>query len=622
MSRWGAHVWRDAQPPPAVSSPIDWCERWLRIPGSARSSRYDSSITPWGIEPLLRATRGECRFVTFVKPVQSGGSVSGEAAICFWLATESGGDIQYNWEDDDKADDRWAKRFERILKACRPVMDRAPSLLKHDGYWKIGLVLFPHCNFIMQGVFTEKSVASDTIRFQINEEIHNWKPGRLAAADGRLTAVWNAVQFNISNAGMRGDQLHVKFESGTQQHWEVKCPGCSNPHHEANAVYHEMRTRWEDKRPKLGGLRYDADGCRLGDGEYDYNKLEKTVRYQMPCGYQICDELQARRALSLSGRYGEPKNKGARLSERSYILDGIAVDYIPWIKLIEEKHKALRALKLGDPEPYRRYVTERECRFWDPEERPVIGVVRLNTELKKNRDGLLNRAARFAAIDRQQGSLSGGELPYWWLLIRDFDSEGNSLLVYEGRLETDEQVVDVIKQHNVKPSCVVVDSGHDTMHVYQFCLRNGYNAIKGGGEHLYAHEDGGRKIFSQERFLYTMINSAPSREDPSEEPLFWYYSKSGIRDRLQWLRTSGKVKWEVPGDVSDNYKAHMESEEIRERRHPRTNQLIIEWVQVKKRNDLFVCEAYVAMLAEMAGLIGSGTENEQRTSLKHEGTGV
>ena len=113
------------------------------------------------------------------------------------------------------------------------------------------------------------------------------------------------------------------------------------------------------------------DGCRLADGGYDYNKLESSIRFQMPCGYEVRDEPRARRALSLSGRYGVPRNPGAKTSQPSYTLEAVAVDYISWLSLIQEKHAALRALRLGDPEPYRRYVTERECRFWDQEDRPV-----------------------------------------------------------------------------------------------------------------------------------------------------------------------------------------------------------------------------------------------------------
>ena len=37
----------------------------------------------------------------------------------FKAPKETGGDVQYNWEDDRKAGERWEKRVEKILKAAR-----------------------------------------------------------------------------------------------------------------------------------------------------------------------------------------------------------------------------------------------------------------------------------------------------------------------------------------------------------------------------------------------------------------------------------------------------------------------------------------------------------------------
>lgn len=597
VNPWLATTIRDRIPKEHTGSVIAWMERNVRLVGSALSERMDFSITPWTREPVEAACSGDCRRVTFIKPVQAGGSSIGEAALCYQISTQLTGDVQYNWPDDEKFGERWDKYTEKRIKACKPVMALAPSSLRQDGKWKRGQIIFTHCNFAMQGVWSPKNLDSDTIAFQVNEEVHGWKPGHLAKADNRQTAVWNRIQFNISNAGRANGQLHQRFNEGTQRQWEVLCPGCGK--------HHPMRTRWDTKRPDLGGLRYDADGCRMEGGFYNYNRLEATIRYQMPCGAEIKDDRRVRRQMSLGGRYGEPQNRGARPSDQSFILEAVAVDYIPWLTLIQEKHAALRAMRLGDPEPWWRYLAERECQFYNPEEdRPVVGSVVVNLAIKKTREGLQNRVARFGAADRQRGTLKHGELPHWWVIIRDVDAMGNSLLVFEGKMLTDDELGDVFKRHEVKPTCVVLDSGDWATHVYQTCFKFGFNAIKGSGEPNFIHPDGGRKIFSPEKPLHLMLNRPRTRENFEEEPLFWHYSKSGIRDRMHWLRGADGVKWEVPGDVSEDYKSHMESEELEERRHPRTNEVIVEWVQRRPRNDLFVCEAYVVMLMEMAGLIG------------------
>jgi hypothetical protein len=608
---------------------VRWVEREeIYVPTSSLSKRVDLRITPWLREPLSRLVDGT-RSVTFVKPVQCGGSTFGEVALLYWIVWGRSGFLQYNWSDDGKARDRWESRVQKLLWGNAVVLRKIQGLARHEAVK--GEIDFGNIFFRMQGAFNPSNLDSDSVRYQINEEVHDWEPGHLAKAYGRTTAIWNAIILNISNAGKKGDQLHQALEEGTNQQWEVKCNGCGNPHHEANTVFHIMRTRWEEKRPDLGGLRYEAEGCRRDDGSYDYNRLEGTIRYQMPCGFQVRDNPRDRAVMSRGGRYGPPRNMGAHLSNRSYTLEAVAVDYIPWLKLIQEKHKALLARRHGDPEPWRRYVTERECGFYDPGDFPITGTITLSTERKKSRTGLFEgrgedgrwqmadgkTGLRFFALDRQKGKGARQEFPHWWMVIRDVDEDGNSLLVFEGKLETDDQVLAVLKDHECEPHHGVADSGFNATHVYLFCLQNGINAIKGGAAPFYAHPDGARRIFGPEKPLHGFINRDPKYDyvmntegdhqpDP-REPLFWFYSKPGIRERLAWLRNS--TKWEVPGDVSLEYQSHMESEEMVERKNARTGEIFHEWRQLKERNDLFVCECYIAMQIEMAGLIG-GIEEE------------
>jgi hypothetical protein len=300
-------------------------------------------------------------------------------------------------------------------------------------------------------------------------------------------------------------------------------------------------------------------------------------------------------------------------------LEAVAVDYISWLGLIQQKHRALQALRCGDPEPWRKYLCERECVFWNPEDRPLVGQIVVRPGVMKNRGGLAEPKLRIFALDRQQGSLAHGELPHWWMVIRDVvdygeqpredgRKPGDSMLVWEGKCVTDEDVIDVLDQHECIRCLGVADSGDDTMFVYQFCLRYGINAIKGGKEMFYSHGDKGRKIFSVEKPLHQMTQCPPTRQDPVEEPQFWFYSKYGIRDRLQYLRGGGYFAWEVPEDVSDDYKKHNEAEVFREVK--RGGQIVHEYDQIKRRNDLYVCECYIAMLMEKYQLIGTIEETK------------
>lgn len=601
---------RSAIPAQRETSVARWADRHVKTFG-ARGNAFDSSKTPWVIEPMDRiGDGGITRKITVVGPVQSAKSVITEVGACYVLGTESSGDVQWNFQDDEFADDRWDKRLRRILENCEPVARRWPVGDRSQD--RKGLVIFPHCSLTVQGVFTRKNVASDSIRFQFNDEIHLWEPGRLAQAHNRTTAYWNSLVVNVSNAGDIGDQLHIEYADGTMQRWQVKCPGCGE--------FHSLRLRWKDDEAALGGLRYDAEGCRRDNGDYDYLKLESTVRLQLPCGFEVREDM--RRKLSETGRYSEPTNEGARVSHRSYSLDAAAIDYLPFIKLIQEKHKAIKAMRYGDPAPYRAYVTERECEFWDAEDRPMLKSIVLTRNAKKNREGLPGRFARYFSLDRQQGKLSAGELPHWWLVIRDVMPNGDSMLVWEGKCLTDENAVGTIKEHGCLMRHGVADSGDDTTHVYQFCLRHGINAIK-GSDTAHAHKDGTKKVYSVEKPLHKMINAPATfpyqrklciepggervmRLVPHiDEPLFWFYHNAGLRDRFAWVKSDKSVlKFEIPEDVSNDYKKHAEAWSLEERRNGKSKELVSQYVQHSRRDDLDKCEQYIVMMMEMAGLIG------------------
>lgn len=615
-----AKQFKAAIPQKPIASVVAWAEEFVRLPGSAKSERFDSSITPWTRVVIECCDDGVTQSFTFVKPIQGGGSVAGEIALCRWLATKNHGDIQYNWQTDDKADERFIKRMEKILQACGPVMKRAP---RNPDKWLKGLIIFPHANFIMQGIKTAKNVASDSICYQINEELHDtkdWTPGRVQQAHARTTAFWNHVIGNISNAGHKGSELEGLLLDGTNEAWEVLCPGCG--------LYHIMRNDYDEKEPHLGGIRYDSEACKISEGHYDYNKMQSSIRLQMPCGYPLRDDMELRKKLSITGRYSSPRNQGAHISNRSFTLEACSIDYIPFISLIQEKHKALKALRHGEPLLYEAYLRERSCRFWDPKKVLYSGEIVLQRLIVKNREGLKKNPdffGRFFAIDRQQGTKEKNELPHWWMVIRDVLNNGDSLLVYEGKIESDMNVVEVLEQHecirlnrfkeySVNIDCYgVADSGWDSINVYRLCYRYGFNAIKGASKSdLFRHEskdENGEivvthRIFEQgNKLVFQMLGIMKPRysfidgEPDPDEPRFFQYSKNGIRDRLNWLR-SGVVRWDVPSDVSQDYQEHMESEKLRDGK----------WVKRAEhaRNDLFVCEAYIALQMEQQGVIGLG----------------
>lgn len=590
---------------------MDWAEQCIRLPGSTLSERFNITITPWLREPLERIADNSTRTVTFVKPIQCGGSSIGEIALAWW-SSYGRGIIQNNWPKDDRAKSRWNERILPVLERCRSVKWSGDRFDRTNCQANlIGATLK------VQGVFIPDALDSDSVPYQVNEEVHSWKPGHMAKARGRQTAVWYSKAVDISNAGLTGDQLEGEYMAGTQQVWMVRCPGCGS--------YHKLQSRWEESKPELGGLRYDSAGCKRDDGSFDYNKLRPTIRYQMPCGHEVRDTPTERRALSLSGKYSEPQNTGATLTHRSYNLEAVSIDYIPWLKLIQEKHIALRSLKHGDPEPWRRYITERECRFYSEEMRPFQGRVVINSALKKNRGGLENRAARLWAADKQRGYRAQGELSHYWLVIRDVMENGDSLLVYEGQVSTDAELITILDDHACPRYAGGVDASWDTKSVLELCYRTGLNAFMGNASHKgwFVHGDKVKRFYSEGKPLHAELNMPPKFNYagsvdgwlPSrEEPMVIQYNLAGMLANLFFIREHEMnvkandphgdfIKWEVPGDASEEYKLQNEAWERTTVKQVKTNDEIEGFKKIRKADHMTMCEGYIAMMMDIGGYL-------------------
>jgi hypothetical protein len=295
----------------------------------------------------------------------------------------------------------------------------------------------------------------------------------------------------------------------------------------------------------------------------------------------------------------------------------VIVHDLDWMKPIQMKHEALAARLAGNIALWIKYQQEVECIPYDPAGIPIVNAVKITEGAKLTHEGLPEPKSRFGTLDRQRKT-EEYDKPYWYLVVRDhkvFYGVYKSKLIWEGRLNSDEDVVKKLQELKVAPWCVCADSGDDTDHVYLFCMKNGYNAIKGGKEKVYV-VDGARRMFSPERPLCEMIPCAPmypkiQRVDENNqvfddyddrEPEYWLYSKAAIAERLYWLRAD--CDYETPDDVSEEYKQHHDAEERRVVINPQDNSEKVIWFQMKRRNEALVCERYQAMMFDMSGQMG------------------
>jgi thiol-disulfide isomerase/thioredoxin len=537
---------------------------------------FDSTRFPQLIEPLRAQANHQIRHSTLVKPVQSGGSTVGEVTAAFWCAFYFGL-LQYNWQDDLRAEERWATRILKMLRSV-PALKWAGD--RYDE--KIGNANFVNSMLLVQGVVSKGALDSETVPMQINEELHLWGPGQLDKARRRQTLVWNKKSLDISNAGIVGDQLEAAYEEGSMDVWESFCPGCKQ--------FHPMRFRWNEKKPELGGLRFDTAAGRQESGKYNLSKLVPTIRYQMPCGFIVRDTPPERRALT--GKYRQT-NPSALDYKKSWIYDAVSVSEINWSELTFEWLRAIRAKKNGDIEPLKKFVQERECQFWNPAIHiPFSGTTLYNVSLK-NRNAMPGAVYRGAKFDWQAGYKAKGELEHYWGVILDVDINANSQLIWEGKCQSDAELLAELEAHSCPHKNSWIDcTGVQKKRHLQFCYQNGLNAISldQSRQQGFLHADKVRRFYSEGKPIYKELNTIPAHdpvwirdekgnavESPNpDEPVVVELHKAGMLAFYFFIRNmkanvlkenpkateADYIRIDIPDDVSDDFKAMMESWEM------------------------------------------------------------
>ncbi|MEQ9823458.1 MAG: phage terminase large subunit family protein [Puniceicoccaceae bacterium] len=598
-----------------------WAESvGYRLPASLRSSTFRPEMTPWLNRPLERLFADGVKRVTLLGPVQGAKSTLGEATIGY-IRDKDPGNILYNWEDHGKAQQTWDERIDPLIRANRVFRPhyqdeklKKLSIVWKDGFW-----------FRMQGIKAVKSRQSSSVRYCINEEVKDWDPGALTDVIKRVTAAWNALVINISPASYwdkesgTGDELFMLYHEGTCEEWEVPCLKCGE--------YQWMEFDRDDKG-NAGGMLWDSsDAVRLASGRFDWPKLASTIRWQCAhCGHEHEDTPSVRAALAHAGRYRQT-NMGPVPGNLSYRYNALTVPWIPFIDLVKEHYAAVMDARVGRLQLLEDFCQKRKVVFFDRRDRPVENQIAMTGGVRK---GQRLEGADFTLMDVDK------QKDHFWVIIRDWkrltDDPSQWLhtrLVFEGRVSSENDVEALREEFDVLPQLVWVDSGYRANEVYRMCARFGYTAIKGEDTNYYHHiityRDGRQTKKRKTREIYSEPIDIDVYEGTADQgrvycPLI-LYSKQSIRDRLAWVRSAPGIRYEIPEDVSEDYKLHNDAEVLRETQLPRTGQYVKVWVQMRRRNDLFVCEAYQVLQADVVGLLGGDLQiTERPDGLTHKAT--
>ena len=559
----------------------DWFNTYVKVVDSPHGANYDINQTPWFKEIAAAVADNSNDEIVIVAPVGSGKTAFFEALIHWIIAEEPGGTLVAMQTEQD-AKDLWETRLSKALKLCSPINNLWP---RDKNAIRKGTVVFPHMALVMGGA-NMSHLQSWSMRWVIGDEVWLWKSGMMDEARGRTHDRWNARLIFVSQGGEEGTDWHKAFLESDQGFYSWQCEEC------------DKFNKWSQ-----GHIKYDK--IKDEDDEYDWEAIKKSVYMQCPhCETKYQDDPTVRRRLSNASQYISANDKALK-GKRGFTYTDNAVWWKPWSKLVIRWIEANDELKRGYIAPIKKLKQKRLAEFWKDD----FGDAKIKLiAADYNKADYLNNEiwegeiCRVMTVDVQRD--------HYWTVIRTWKPDGSSRLLYEEKVATDEGLKDIQQRFKVKDNHLFIDGQFDTGRVYDYCVKYGWTTLNGHGSDGFIHErngQGGRTVKVKKFYSKYKYAQAPS----GGRAIYIYWSNEKVKDTLMILRAGQGMAWEIPQDVSENYKHQIDSEVKREVINKANGAVSKRYVKIKKDNHLLDCEAMQVAVAMMIGVLSSPEEAVQ-----------
>lgn len=555
----------------------EWFSEYVKVVDSPHGANYDINQTPWFKDIAEAIADNSNDEIVIVAPVGSGKTALFEALI-HWITVEEPGFTLVAMQTEQDAKDLWETRLSKAMKLCQPINNLWP---KDRNAIRKGAVIFPHMSLLMGGA-NLSHLQSKSCRWVIGDEVWLWKPGMLDEARGRTHDRWNARLIFVSQGGDEDTDWHNTFLETNQCHFSWECEKCGKLH------------KWSHDN-----IRYEK--VKDEDDQYDWEAIKESVYMECPgCESRYKDDPAVRRRLSVNSKY-VAENKKALKVKKGFTYTDYAVWWKPWSKLVIRWIKANDELKRGYIDPIKKLKQKRFAEFWK-DDYGDVKIKLISADYKKTdfMAGELweGEAYRFLTCDVQRD--------HYWVTLRTWKTDGSSRLLYEGKVLTDEVIRDVQLKYKVQDKLVFLDGQFDTGRVYDMCVKWGWTALHGSGNDGFTHTITRGKKKIRVRKFYSKWDIAQAPSGGTAPYIFW--SNEKIKDSLMILRSGRGMPWEIPGDISEDYKHQIDSEVKREVKNKTTGQVKKIYVKIKKDNHLLDTEAMQVAVAMMLGVLQSPEE--------------
>lgn len=550
-------------------STVDWLEKHVRIPHSARSSQFIRDTSPWLNEIYEDIGDDHIRCEIVIAPTGGGKTTLLETSLCFMIAARPGPAMLVG-QTDDLCKEFSEERLIPMFNLCEPVARLFPT----DRHQKRKTaIFFGHAPLFLVGA-NLSSLQEKSLRYCIGDEVWRWKDGMIGELKKRHHDRYAALTLLVSQGFDAGHELEKEVANSEVFEWGTECRECGN----------WSNYPWSD-------IKFEQ--IRTADGEWDWDAIGKSVHHECSvCGLKTEDTTGSRREMAKLGCYrGRGGNylKGHRM--RTWTAQ--AVWWIEWKNLVFEWLNAMDEKQRGNIEPLKQFKQKRQAQMWKPDaDLPTMALESSDYSLEDFKDGQLidNERVRFMTVDVQESS--------FWACIRAFSSNSYSKLLWEGQILNAQDLRALQLRYKVKDKMTFLDGRYKEQEgkgesgdgrIFDVAAKFGWHLLFGTGQPYFTHKDKRRHFWSEPRFVVAPTVKRPGTNIPAQiAGISW--SNEGVKDILARLRMVGPPMWEFPRDVSPGYLKQMNSEIKRETINPRTKKSELKWVRTRKDNHLWDTE--------------------------------
>lgn len=568
---------RLAWKPQDLRMPWEWCEDHIIVDNTSPfPGRWRSATSPWVREVMEVKADRTVTTIAVKCSAQSSKTQTVLNCVCYDIV-EDPGPTMYVMANADDAGDFIRDRFHPTLINCVPAMEALVRQAKLN-------YTFATMPLYFVGAGSLAKLQGKPIKRLYLDEVRNYPPGALPTVRKRVRAFGQLAQeFIISTPGLKGDAVDQAFEQGDQRTPHFPCPACG---HIQQLLFPQ--------------LKFTKDETTKPNGKWNFDALAATIRFECAaCKHPIRDTPTERKLICRTARFIR-MNPSAPAHHVSFTWNALLPWWVSWRGIVEEFLNAREALRHGDIQPMKTFVTETLAESWEDR----LGVIEDAGWLEARKapydfgERWAEEITRFMAADKQE---VGGE-HYWWV-IRAFALNGRSRLVACGKASTKVELEDVRKQYNVSPKRAVIDSGYQAQDVYRFCLSNGWKPFKGDDVQFYSVPQPhptrrdetitARQIWRQTE---AVVYNAQTKRRMATLPLFTF-STDGAKDALAEYMRGLVGEWTVSEHIDRIYSKHMLAEKREQKTNVSDGHISFFWKRLYAENHMFDCEVMIHVAA-------------------------